>query len=468
MDPRVSIVITAHNYGRFLRQCLDSSLGQQFAGPFEVVLVNDGSSDTTGEICREYERRHPDRLRILHLDGVGLSKALNAGIALSRGGYVVRLDADDYFDERLLMLEVDFLDRHPEIGMVYPDHFRITSEGVLIDYVKLPRVGDEVTLLDGNPIPSGSMYRRECYDAVGGYNEALRHQEDFDFWIKFIERYQVHNLPLPLVYYRKHQVSMSTNLDGRMAARRFVKRRFVEDHRDLLSNSVVAIIPAMGAARVGEEKLPLRQLGGRPVLAYSIEEARKVRHVSRVLVSTEDPEVAEAARSLGAEVPYLRPVELASSYVPKRTVVAHMLQHLKDQEGFSPDLAVILPVFTPLRRASHIREAVDTMCIYHFDSVIGVVEDLSMRWKPGAEGLQAIGPQKRVIKHDKETTYRENGALYVLKAGNLFTGTFLGDRVGYIEMFEHESVRLESEYDFFVAEALVTSKAWNAPAPWRD
>ncbi len=465
---QVSIIITAHNYGRFLRQCLDSALGQQCDRPFEVILVNDGSRDNTRDICDEYERRYPDRLRVLHLDGIGLSKALNVAMQHARGAYIVRLDADDYFDERLLMVEVDFLDRHPDVGMVYPDHFRITTEGVLIDYVRLPRVGDEVTLLDGNPIPSGSMYRRECYDTVGGYNEALRHQEDFDFWIKFIERYRVHNLPLPLVYYRKHQVSMSTNVDGRMAARRFVKRRFVEDHRDLARHSVLAVIPAMGAARMGDTKLPLRLLGGRPVLAYSIEEARKATQVQRVVVSTEDPEVADLARSLGAEVPYLRPVELASSYVPKRTVVAHMLAHLKAQEGYAPDFTAVLPVFTPLRRAAHIREAIDTMCIYPFDAVISVVEDLSERWKPGMDGLQPLGSHKRPVKHDKETTYRENGALYVVKSENLGTGTFLGDRVGYIEMFEHESVRLENEYTFFVAEALVASPAWNAPAPWRD
>jgi glycosyltransferase involved in cell wall biosynthesis len=136
MAMQVSIIITAHNYGRFLRQCLDSALGQQFDGPFEVILVNDGSRDNTAAICDEYERRYPDRLRVLHLEGIGLSRALNVGMQHARGSYVVRLDADDYFDERLLMLEADFLDRHPEVGMVYPDHFRITTEGVLIDYVR--------------------------------------------------------------------------------------------------------------------------------------------------------------------------------------------------------------------------------------------------------------------------------------------------------------------------------------------
>jgi CMP-N-acetylneuraminic acid synthetase len=456
-QPKVSIIVTAHNYGRFLRQCLDSALNQNFTDPYEVIVVNDNSTDNTAEVLRDYSKNFPVMLRVFDAELGSLSKSLNLAIKEAAGNYIVRLDADDYFDCNLLLLEAAFLDMHPEIAMVYPDHFRVTTEGAVIDYVKLPKVGDEVTLMDRNPLPGGAMYRKECYEAIGGYNEALRYQEDFDFWIKFLEKYKVHNISLPLLYYRKHDSSMSSNQAGRLDARRFVKEKFIEQRGGWLGKKILAVIPAMGAAYVGQDRLPLKRLCDKPIIAYSIEEAARVKGIDRIVVSTEDEDVASEARKLGAEVPYLRPAELANSYIPKRKVIAHMIEFLKEAENYSPDVVVILPVSSPLRRSKHIREAIDTIFIYGFDSVISVIEDADDRWKAGPEGLARLGPGKRVIKQDKETVYRENSAVYVVKTDNFRNGSFLGDKVGYIEMLEAESIRIENEHHFFLVESVMKS-----------
>ena len=231
--PKISVVITAHNYAKHLPQSIESVLGQTF-DDYELIVVDDGSTDHTADVLAKYASHR--QVRILRLDGVGLAKASNSGIRQSTGEYVIRLDADDYFDENILLVLGNVLDHHAEYGMVFPDYYRVSKYGEVIDQVRQQKVNDEVKLLDRSALAAGALYRRSCYEAIGGYNETLSYQEDYDFWIRFIDKFHVYNVQLPLMYYRQHRGSMSTNTTPRMRARRQVKRKFVEHkYQDLIS-----------------------------------------------------------------------------------------------------------------------------------------------------------------------------------------------------------------------------------------
>jgi N-acylneuraminate cytidylyltransferase len=433
----VSIIVTAHNYAKYLRQCLDSALRQHYPN-FEVVVVDDGSTDETPDILRGYA----SRVKVVRLEGVGLARACNAGIRA--------------FDEHLLLVEAAVLDRDPNVHMVYPDYYRVNADGEVMEIVRLPRVYDEEQLLNVNPLAAGAMYRRECYEAVGGYNESLRQQEDYDFWLRFTHRYRVHNVNLPLMYYRRHDISMSTNTAGKLDARRAVKRKFLEEQGGGPAWSTAGIVPAM-ARRLGGTKLALRELAGRPLLAYPIEALRRTAGVDRVLVSTEDPEIADLARTLGAEVPFLRPDHLARPGVSVEAVVQHLLQTLARDEDYRPDAVAVAHVHSPFLRAKHVAEALHSLAIYETDSVISVTQDLTFHWRRGRLGLDPVGYQKRLLRAEKDVIYKENAALYLVRAELALGQDLLGERVGHVEMLNQESVRVDSEHDFFVAEQMLAS-----------
>jgi len=452
-NPKVSVILTAYNYGKYLDQAIRSVLNQTYQD-FELIVVDDGSTDYTDDVLQAYASHH--KIRTVRLDRAGLAAAANAGVAASRGEYLVRLDADDYFDENLLLVEAHFLETHPQVHMVFPDYYRVDSRGGILEHVRLPKVHDEVTLLDRSPLAAGAMFRRWCYDALGGYDESLRYQEDYDFWVRFIDRFNVYNVNLPLIYYRQHDRNMSRNFENRMEARRRVKEKFVEGKGIRESKRVLAVIPAMARMR-DDRKLPLLPLGGRPLLAHTVAEALQVKLLDRVVVSTEDPEVAEVARRLGAEVPFLRPRELARSSVSVEEVVRQLLGRLSQEDGYDPDLVVILHILSPFRRAKHVTEALDTLLLYQADSVISVCQDLTFHWRRGREGLELVGYQKRLLREEKETIFKENGALYLTSAGLIRSGGFLGERISYIEMAPHESLRLETDFDFWVAERVLES-----------
>jgi CMP-N-acetylneuraminic acid synthetase len=219
----------------------------------------------------------------------------------------------------------------------------------------------------------------------------------------------------------------------------------------------MAFIPAMGMFR-NREKLALKPLGGKPLLAYTVEEALKSDLVERVIVSTEDHDIAENAVKYGAEVPFLRPMELARTGVSVEDVLRHMIGALRAKGEEIPGLIVVLNYFVPFKEERHITEGIDTILLYDTDSVISVVTDISFHWKIGKLGLAPVGYQKRLLREDKETIYKESGAFYVVRTAIVEAGGYLGEKIGHVEMSLQSSWRVEDDFTFWVAEKMAEDK----------
>ncbi|QIO24136.1 glycosyltransferase family 2 protein [Haloarcula sp. JP-L23] len=471
-SPIVSIVVTAHNYAEYLETCLDSALDQTY-DDYEVVVVDDGSTDETPDIVRAYHHEHPDTIVPLHLDGVGLPAACNAGIEAANGTYIVRLDADDYFDENILTVLTAFLDSHPETALVYPDYYTVDAEGTILDHVRLPEVGEEVKLLNRSPLAAGALYRKSAWERLGGYDESLSYQEDYDFWIRFADEFDVHNVNLPLMYYRQHTSNMSMNLTGRMSARRGVKRSFAESNFGVADNQeILAVVPARTEQRVNppegtpdhDDPLALWKVDGEPLLAYTISEALATPQVDRVVVSTDNEAIAGVAKDLGASVPRLRPSELSDPTAELSDVTMALLEELKTTESYVPDLLVQLPYVSPLRTADHITEAIDTYNIFSVDSVISVCENRKFQWQPGEYGLEPLF-ERRLLREEREALYQENGSIYVTGATTLRQHKdLIGSRVGHVLQSQVASLHIDSWFDWVVSKRLLEDHDELTPA----
>lgn len=458
MTPKVSIIITAHNYAKWLPQALDSALNQAF-DDFEVVVVDDGSIDHTPEVLKTYGGS--SRLRTVRTEGVGLAAACNRGIVESRGEYIIRLDADDYFDESILLVLTNYLSRHPNVGMVFCDYYTIDTHGEIIDQARRQKVNDEVELLDRPALAAGALYRRRCYDAVGGYNEKIRFQEDYDFWIKFIEKFPVRNVSLPLMYYRQHGKSMSRNLEGRMRTRREVKKKFVEENRSHLHKRILTVIPARSDLMDGQ-KLPLLGFGSGTLLSRCVEQAQGVDRVERIIVSTEDAEVADHARELGVDVPYVRNISSVSPVVSFEDVMRKLLVWLGDNEDYRPDIVVLRYPHSPFLGSAHIAESIDSMLLYGTDAVLSVMEDLTYHWRVGQKGLTPVGYKKRVVRQEKDLIFKEVAGLYTFNVKRfLENGEIVNGTIGHIEVAPYDALRIQSPYDYWVARKMApVNQVW--------
>jgi len=446
--PKVTVYTVSRDYARYLPQAVKSVINQTFRD-WELIIINDGSTDDTEEVLRHFES--DPRIRIVHQPPRGLPPSCNAAIALATGDYIVRLDADDYFDENALLILAGVLDSHPKVGLVYPDYFLISSDGEVLEHVRREKIGDDVGLLDLPAHGAGAMIRRHFFLEVGGYDESVDCQDGYDLWLKFIDRYQVRNVNLPLFYYRRHPVSLSANQERILRARRALKERCVRDRYGVNRPSILAVVPVRNSSPIGDG-WALRPLAGIPLLQYTLDEIRACASLTKAIVITEDQAIAAFAQARGTEA-LMRPKEMARMNSPIEPTIMFALEAVA-KTGFKPDIVCLLHADTPLRRAYHVTEAVNTLLIFGPDSVISVCENTRLQYHHHLNGLEPMF-QRRVLRFEREALYEENGAVYVSWTRAIGMQSFVGARLGHIVMPRETSLNIKSSYDLWLAEQLL-------------
>jgi glycosyltransferase involved in cell wall biosynthesis len=201
--PRVSVLLPVRNGARFLGEALESVLSQTLAD-FELLVVDDGSTDETPEILASVE---DERLRVLRHERAGLVAALNRGLAEARAGYLARMDADDVSLPRRLERQAAFLDERPRVAVVVPGVEAVDAEGRALRRVTLPN--DDAALrrrlLLRNPFTHGSVViRTEAVRQVGGYRADYGANEDYDLWRRIARGWELGSVPEVLYRYREH------------------------------------------------------------------------------------------------------------------------------------------------------------------------------------------------------------------------------------------------------------------------
>lgn len=208
--PGVSVVIPAYNYAHYLPHALESALAQTHR-PLEILVVDDGSTDST----REVAARYGDKVRYLYQNNAGLSAARNTGLRESRYSLIALLDADDqWLPQRLETAVAAFQRLGPHWGVVACRSLRINRHGE-----PLPanpgeqELEGEITAADilwrTRFSPSAVVARREVFESCGGFDTTLRSSEDRDMWLRAATRWRIWLQPERLALIRKHDANMS-------------------------------------------------------------------------------------------------------------------------------------------------------------------------------------------------------------------------------------------------------------------
>ncbi len=228
--PTVSIIIPCYNLAHMIGETADSVVSQSFQD-WECIIVNDGSTDNTRETAMDITARHGERFRLVETVNRGLANARNLGISNARGKYILPLDADDMIKPEMLETTVGFLEANPDFGIVstYIQHF-----GLRDDVWATGPFSIEIEKTN-NVLPYCSLYRREVYDSVGGYNSTTMRSEyeDWDFWLGAMEKgWQGQILENPLFCYRKRGEGL---LKGANERRNELMAQLVMNHPSIYS-----------------------------------------------------------------------------------------------------------------------------------------------------------------------------------------------------------------------------------------
>ncbi len=197
----VSVIITSYNYARYLERAIRSALNQSMpAGTFEVIVVDDCSTDESHFILENYK----DEIRMVKMEkNSGLSAARNAGIKKAKGQFVIFLDADDYIQADLTKVLSVFLTENNRLDAVAVDYYLVNEYGDHIEWVNSSE----------KPIACGIMFRKDLLFDIGLYDETFRAREEEDLRKRFLAKHNIFHIPLPLYRYRMHDSNLTKNTD---------------------------------------------------------------------------------------------------------------------------------------------------------------------------------------------------------------------------------------------------------------
>ncbi|MEO6693753.1 MAG: glycosyltransferase family A protein [Ignavibacteria bacterium] len=196
---QVSVIITCHNYARYLSRAIRSAVNQTIdKKEYEIIVVDDASTDETQKVINSFSGFVK---KVQLKKNLGLAGARNEGIKRALGRYVVNLDADDYMDDNLIMIESLFL------------NFNAEWDGVSCDYYLVDEDENHIDRISGatKPIACGVMFRTDRLFEIGLYDENFKMREEEDLRIRFAKNHIIKNIELPLYRYRKHDNNMTNN-----------------------------------------------------------------------------------------------------------------------------------------------------------------------------------------------------------------------------------------------------------------
>ncbi len=218
-EPLVTVLMPVYNAQKYLRPALESILNQTYKN-LEILIINDGSTDNSEQIILSYK---DPRIRYIKQENAGVGETLRRGVELAKGKFIRRMDADDITTPDSIEIQVNFLLKHPEFGMVAAQQCHITENGKVAKSKTIPRPewfdGKDFRILDfsdfqlGKAVPivhGTAMFYRKLALEVGNYRPWFRVAEDYDLWLRIMERSKIAVLNKCLYHLRIHGSSATS------------------------------------------------------------------------------------------------------------------------------------------------------------------------------------------------------------------------------------------------------------------
>ena len=445
---KTTVYITNHNYGQYIEQAIESVLDQNFKD-YELLIIDDGSTDNSHTIMERY-RKHP-KVSLIFQENKGLNVTNNIAIKSARGKYLIRLDADDYFDQNALLVMTNYLDQNPDIALVFPDYYLVGENGEILSLQRRHDFKNDVTLYDQPAHGAGTMIRRKCMLEVGGYWEDFQCQDGYDIWLKISTQYKVSNINLPMFYYRQHTSSLTKNELLLLTTRHEIIKRNTESIEEKNTWKTAVILPIRGNSK--HESFALRPFAGTTLLDITLKELQQASGIYKKIISTPDENILVHIQKYYPDIIVNhRPDHLAKINTHLEDTIAHTMDC--NSEIFADvQLVMILHIEAPFRQAFYLDKAINTSKLFETDTLIAVRPDDSLFFKHQGQGLEPLQQQR--LRLERDFIYRQVGAMRVFRKEFFLENRKLtGGRMGHIVMDELASITVNSELNWKISEHL--------------
>jgi len=454
-NPLVTVYITNYNYAAYIRDSIESVLTQTLQD-FELLIIDDGSSDNSKEIIEEY--RETESVTIIYQKNKGLNITNNVAMRAAKGKYIMRLDADDFLVKEALAEMSSVLEGDDELGLIFPDYYYVDGDGKKTGEERRHNFEKEVSLYDQPAHGACTMIRLDFLKELGGYNESFTCQDGYDLWIKFVTHHKVTNINKSLFSYRRHGNNLTTNEERILETRRAIKENFVKEHFGVSTSLVV--IPVRATSIKGQV-WPFYEYEGKTILEDKIETCLRAETTAAVVVTSADREVLEYCNNLPTSDKVLimeRSSLMAGLNQTLDGTVRMAIDFAKDK-GVDFSSVMTASLEFPFITSEILDDMVHTLLLFKSDSVLSVRPDNRTYYQHTGHTLNPILDQDKFTKLEREALYKGAGGLMLSSLESFEKNKKINSgKISHVVLDEKRAFGVYSFFDFELYNKLVLSQ----------
>jgi CMP-N-acetylneuraminic acid synthetase len=391
------------------------------------------------------------RIRLFNTQGVGLPSICNLALKEAKGTYIIRLDGDDFFDENILLILSNYLNRHLCCAMAFSDYYLIDEYDRVFSHEHRESLYGKNFLLDNPANGACSLIRKTVLEEIGGYREDLKAQDGYDIWNKIIEKYKVANVNLPLFYYRRHDKNLTNNEEHIFRARHRIKLDAVMNRIDSFSPTI-ALIPC----RSRYDFMPNLwncKIKNASLLERCIEKCINSDLFDYIIVAADTEKVKKVMALFDdSRLQFFR--RNTEDTVRSASLIPTLEGIIKKFDPNYKGISIITYLQAPFVKTNTLEEAIGTLILNDVTSSMGVEELKGNLFKRSAHGLRPINPFSG-LSTDFNSIYREANTSLALLNKNIKTGSMLGPQIVHYPVNKNEYFFINSEQKLKIAEILL-------------
>jgi len=446
--PRITVYIACHNYGAYVSEAIESVLCQT-VNDWELLLIDDGSTDDTYEVFESY--RSQPKIRIFRTEGISLPAVNNLALNEAKGKYIVRLDGDDIFDENILLVLGNYLDRDDELALVFPDYYLVDETGEIFAHEWRSKLHTKDHVMDEPPNGACTMVRTDVLKTVGGYREDLGAQDGLDLWLKIKDQYKSTNVNLPLFYYRRHGKNLTEQPLKILNARREIKS-------DMAFNEIgnrrpiIAVIPCRKNHDFVDD-LWAQKISGKSLLERDILVCISSDMFDYIVVACDNPDAEHIVNKYSHDERVKFFLRDEKSTLRSTSIVETLNKLVEVYDSELNGIVLMRYIQTPFVTKGTIEEAVNSIVISDVDCAFAVEAIRHDVFQRKANGLVPLNPSAYGIVNTS-SLYRDSSTCMAVKTKKIKGGSLRGSNSAGFKVSAAESFFMSSENDIEVASNL--------------
>ena len=445
-SPLISVYITNYNYGNYLKKSINSVLGQSLQN-FELIIIDDNSNDNSKRVLKNY-LSNSKIIVIFNKKKIGLNQNNNLALKIAKGRFFIRLDADDWMHPNCLEILASKLLNDKKVGLVFPDYYLVDENNEI--YSQYERHDfNSVNLKDQPAHGACTMIRTRLLKNIGGYNKDFFCQDGYDLWIRFIQKYKVKNINLPLFYYRQHNRNLTKNVDTIQKTKSKILENF--NSKKIKNSYFVGIISIIGDEKENKE-INLKRIRNRTLIEWTIDAALKSKKLNKLVFTSPNHIINKLIKKKYKKklsiVPKSQHISLHNT--PLSDTQSFIIKKLKLQKKKYLNI-VQLFVRTPFKNHEDIDTAINIFDIFKLDRLISVVKSNNQFFKHNGNSLVPIQKDSKFLKLEREELYKQIQAIEIINFKKI-KKKLKDVRVGHSLLSNKASHEIHSQIDFDLAE----------------